>query len=851
MRLSLLLIILLPLLPDTAAAQEPSEVLQEINEELSEAIQNHERLKRQVEFSGRRVELLTEIRRLHQQFERLEEQIGKAEDNDDERKRDQLEEQLDKTEFQIDFLRMQQEVLERRTDLTELTNELPSDNKVLQAEGKRLHQMVERFEELNKQLFKVYREGPEQQEGQLEDQLGELEESFEYRREVLGLKLDLHVAREEDDEEWAREIEAELKELGEAINGKDAEDIPRQSFNIKDMPPPMEFTDQELARVGQMDFDGQVVPLLKAACFRCHDANSASGDLNLENLIRAKPIVVNRNHWVNVIQQLKVRSMPPADADQPSEQNRRIMAAWLTNAIENFDYDKVKQPGYELARRLTHEEYNNTVRDLVGIDIRPAGRFPADMTASSGFENSANSLFIQPVLLERYLGAAEQIAETAWPDNPVTTKEKAAWKLLLHDAEDLSDTEAVKRVLSRFASRAFRRPLRDGETDRLLKHFDRQIRNGHSPKAALKDVLQVVLVSPGFLIRTEDDGPEAGKPFRISDWNLASRLSYFLWASMPDDELFRLAEQNRLHQADVLTGQVDRMLRDPRAMTLGTVFAAQWLGFANLDRVQRDQIDNPWATDSLVEAMRLESAALFHSLVRDNQPLDRLIDADYTFMNEELARHYRMEGISGRQLQKVSLAKSPRQGILGHGSILAVTSFPGRTSPVVRGNWILSELLGTPPPPPPPNVSQFDERVADNDRLTQRQKLELHRDNPNCYGCHSQIDPLGFALEQFAWFGQHREERRERPIDTSAQLPNGRRFTGLKGLCNALLEERMDDLTTQVTRKMLAYALGRQLEYYDEATVRELVQQMQTDDRRMQSLIHGIVQSDTFNMKQK
>ena len=248
--------------------------------------------------------------------------------------------------------------------------------------------------------------------------------------------------------------------------------------------------------------------------------------------------------------------------------------------------------------------------------------------------------------------------------------------------------------------------------------------------------------------------------------------------------------------------------------------------------------------------MQRESAMLFNSLVRNNDPIDRLIDADYTFVNQELAKHYRLQGVSGEQMQRVSLVETPRRGILGHGSILAVTSFPRRTSPVMRGNWILTRLLGTPPPPPPPNVSEFDERVAGNERLSQKQKLQAHRNSANCYACHSQIDPLGFALEEFEWFGRYQPTRRGKRVDTTGKLPGGSTFRGLAGLSRTIVDERIDDLSMQLSRKMLSYALGRQLEYYDEATVRDLVSELSDHDRRLRTLIHAIVQNETFQMKQ-
>jgi hypothetical protein len=302
-------------------------------------------------------------------------------------------------------------------------------------------------------------------------------------------------------------------------------------------------------------------------------------------------------------------------------------------------------------------------------------------------------------------------------------------------------------------------------------------------------------------------------------------------------------------QSEKLVRQVDRMLDDPRSLTLGTVFASQWFGTDNLNRVRPDPIDNPWATDGLIDAMTQETALLFHSLVKENRSIERLLDADYAFLNQELASHYGVRGVDGQQMRRVSLAGLPRRGLLGNASVLAVTSFPGRVSPVMRGNWILSELLGTPPPPPPPNVSEFDERIAESDRLSQRQKLELHRRNPNCYSCHSQIDPLGFTLSDFDWFGRYRAVEGGRE-ESHGRLPDGTEIEGLDGLIEALLRARLDDLSRQAVTKFLSYALGRQLEYYDEATVRGLLQEFEQDERRLRGLIHAIVRTDTFQMNE-
>jgi len=823
---------------------------------LKTRIQNTEReqqrLRGRLKLTDERLALLKELQKLERSIEPIEDELEKTNDDD---RREELQEKLKSVENSIHEVEVKLEINEQRDGLLEIIYDLDGEGqRAIRQEAASQLKMLEAGANLVEKLFKAMRDGDEEEIEELEAEFGEMEEVFERRREILQLKVELHFAREEEDEEAIQELQHELKEIQEEEDEL-KDDPDERAERPRDLPAPISFTQTELAAAAKLDFEKQIVPLLKEACFECHSGDSSSGDLDLGRLVKMKPLVVNRSHWVNVIQQLKVRSMPPAEEPQPSEPNRRRMAAWLTDAIDNFDYETVRQPGYEPARRLTHDEYNNTVRDLTGIDIRPADRFPNDLTASSGFENSANSLFIQPVTLERYVGAAEAIVEAAWPAEPKTATQRRAWQRLLGEGVSLSEaslgeTKTVQAVVSRFATRAFRRPVEANELSSLLKHFESRRQSGRSATNALREVLQVVLVSPSFLIRSEQDASETGKPFPVSDWELASRLSYFLWASMPDDELFRLAESGQLRKPAVLASQVDRMLVDERAGTLGRLFAAQWLGFADLDRVQRDQIDNPWATDSLVAAMKEESALLFNSLIEKNAPIDRLVDADYTFLNEELARHYQMKGVAGSQMRKVSLNSSPRRGILGHGSILAVTSFPGRTSPVLRGNWILSRLLGTPPPPPPPNVSEFDDRVTENRRLSQRQKLEMHRSNPNCYACHSQIDPLGFALEEFEWFGRYRPVRRGKRIDAKGTLPGGSAFTGLAGLSKALLAERTGDLADQLTRKMLSYALGRQLEYYDEATVADLKRRLQLDDRRLRSLIVAIVQSDTFRQKQ-
>ena len=352
------------------------------------------------------------------------------------------------------------------------------------------------------------------------------------------------------------------------------------------------------------------------------------------------------------------------------------------------------------------------------------------------------------------------------------------------------------------------------------------------------------LVSPAFLMKSER-AKETDEPYRVDQYELASRLSYFIWASMPDEELFRLASEKRLASQEVLEKQVTRMLVAPKSNTLGNVFAAQWLGFDALGvRVRLDPIDNPWCTDTLMGAMKKESAMGFTSLIRENKPLTELIQSKTTYVNEELAKFYKMKGVKGDHMRRVVHTDKRRYGLFGQASVLAVTSTPHRTSPIRRGEWILDSLLGTPPPPPPSDAGELDEGIEENRKLTFRQKLEMHSKDPRCNSCHREMDPLGFSLENYDWFGRWRTKSRGRSIDSK-----GTEFDGPIGLRDVLTGEKMDDLARQVTRKMLSYALGRQLEYYDEPAIQKILVVFKKDNYRMQTLLREVCASYPFNFR--
>ena len=492
-------------------------------------------------------------------------------------------------------------------------------------------------------------------------------------------------------------------------------------------------------------------PLIERYCFACHGARTQTAGVNLDGLLDQRPLVRNREAWTRVIDAVAVGKMPPAGAPHPTDAERETLRALLSSSIDDFDYSTVDDPGWEPVRRLTHREFDNTLRDLLGADFTLTDRFPAELAGASGFDNSANTLFLESTLMERYIAAAERVVELMLPAEPATEAQRRAHALVFiaEPGGGLAGEEAAELVLRHFLGRAWRRPPGEPDVARALERYRAARRAGQPFREAVKVVLQAVLISPRFLLRVETP-PEAADsaPWRIGDWDLASRLSYFLWSSMPDAELRGLARRGALRDPAVLEAQVDRMLEDPKADALGTSFAAQWLGFQHVgSRIWLDPIDNPWCTESLMTAMRGESSLFFLSLVRENQPIRRLIDADYTFVNEELATTlYGLEGVEGEHMRRVRFDDPNRGGYLGHGSVLALTSNYKDTSPVKRGHYVLDVLLGTPPPPPPPGAGVLSEELGDLHRLSFREKLALHSGNPACSACHARIDPIGFSL---------------------------------------------------------------------------------------------------------
>jgi hypothetical protein len=413
------------------------------------------------------------------------------------------------------------------------------------------------------------------------------------------------------------------------------------------------------------------------------------------------------------------------------------------------------------------------------------------------------------------------------------------------------EVPCAKKIIANLARRAYRKPVSDAEMERLLG-FYQQGRNAGNFDQGIESALRFMLTDPKFVFRFEHDpaNVSAGAAYRVNDLELASRLSFFLWSSLPDDPLLTVAAQGKLHEPAVLEGQVRRMLADPRSEALVSNFAGQWLYLRNVRGANPNIEEFPDFDDNLREGFRKETDLFFDSIIHEDRSVLDLLNASYTFVNERLARHYGIPDVYGSRFRRVAITDDARRGLLGQGSFLLVTSYATRTSPVLRGKWILENVLGTPVPPPPPNVPALKENAPGEKQLTVRARLEEHRKNPACAVCHRIMDPVGFAFENFDAVGQWRDVDAGNPIDASGVLVDGTKVNGPVALREAILK-RPQTFAATMTEKMLIYALGRGLEYYDMPTVRGIVREMAQNDYRFSSLVLGIVKSAPFQMRVK
>ena len=452
---------------------------------------------------------------------------------------------------------------------------------------------------------------------------------------------------------------------------------------------------------------------------------------------------------------------------------------------------------------------------------------------------------------------------TLWAVGPLDTSPDSHFEILAC-TPGISEAEQTREVLTRLLRRGYRRPPTESEVKQLTQFVASVQADGASWEAGIQAAIKVILCSPKFLFRLElDDHPQRPEPYPIDEFQLASRLSYFLWSSMPDDELLELAEKQRLTAN--LASQVKRMLADPKASELGRNFGTQWLQIQRLTTAAPDLEQFPTFTGALRAAMLKETELFLESILREDRSVLELIDADYTFLNQTIANHYGItdtqgnwrgqkniipggEAIKGRSFRRVKLQSTSRGGILSHASVLTVTSNPTRTSPVKRGRWVLEQILGTPPPPPPPDVPELEEEGEAIHGTTLRERLEQHRADPACANCHAKMDPIGFALENYNAIGAFRWKDGELDIDATAELPDGTILSGVVDL-KQVVKDRKQQFLRCLTEKMLTYALGRGLEYYDRLTVDRIVAQLEAGGYRSSVMITEIVKSDPFRLR--
>jgi hypothetical protein len=583
-----------------------------------------------------------------------------------------------------------------------------------------------------------------------------------------------------------------------------------------------------------------VTPFVKTYCAECHSNKRRKAGLDYLSALKNPGSTTSRRHWKQALANVKAHDMPPEDADnQPSDSERQK----FLDLIGTLKYLSPKDPGPFVIRRLTKTEYGNTLRDLFGVDPAIAAELP-DEVFGEGYLNT-----LSPLQSEQYLSIANDVLDQIRsPKNasPTNTEKRLFGEPPASGANLLTAARNVARSLAR---NAYRRPPSETELDVLMDVFTLAQNNKRSYADSLGFMLKAILVSPQFLFITPaKTAPEGPSIVPLDDFQMASRLSYLLWATMPDAELSALAESGKLHEPAILKSQVKRLLQDPRSRALFDGFGAQWLGLDSLSTKTFDTTKFPLMTNQMRNAMYDEAQLFFDSMVRENRSVVSFVDSDYTFLNETLAALYNMEKtVTGPEMRKVSLKDTNRGGILTMPGILATTSFPNRTSPVKRGVWVLEQVLGDHVPPAPPNVPTLEKQNQKSvANLTLRQRTELHRTESVCANCHKILDPIGFGLENFDAIGRWRDQDDTGgAIDAAGELPGNKHFSTPKEL-KVIIAARKAELARNLTEKLMAYALCRQLEGYDEIVVDGLMKTIAKEDYRMQTLITEVITSYPF-----
>ncbi len=535
--------------------------------------------------------------------------------------------------------------------------------------------------------------------------------------------------------------------------------------------------------------------------------------------------------------------MPPKDAKKPSKEQRSLLVAFLKKHLDSLDCSAMRDPGKPVLRRLNRVEYDLAVQDLTGLPLTLAEGFAPD-ASSYGFDHIGDALSVSPVQIEQYHEAALKIVDAL-------KRQKDGNQQLYRAAfgnapgNESESEPSAKAALESFASKAFRRPVTHELIDPMMKIYRLARSKGETHESAQGHLMTAVLISPHFLMRIEKDNPKSDDPYPVDDFELATRLSFFLWSRPPDHVLMELAAQGKLRDKLVLKQQVYRMLSDRRSQAIVDNFFGQWLSFRELSEHHPDLSQFPEFSEELRRSMKGEVRSVLSTIIQEDRPITELIDADYTFLNETLAKHYQIEGVRGDMLQRVPLSDRRRGGVITSAAILMLQSDPTRTNVPRRGNFIAGRMLGIPAPPPPPNVPELIEAEADRKARPLRELLEIHRKNPECANCHGKMDPYGLALENYDAIGRWRTTDGAFPIDASSSISGGEQLSGPESLKDLLLSKR-NQFRRHFVKSVLIYAYGRGLKGNDECSIREVMAAAEKEGDRFGALIVAVVESFPF-----
>ncbi len=617
-----------------------------------------------------------------------------------------------------------------------------------------------------------------------------------------------------------------------------------------------------------LSYEKHIRPLLEKNCIKCHNTNSPKAGVNIDNYKEQARVIQNGNFWLKVLDQIKTRAMPPKTEKPMSEADYTKLVSGIDSLLQKSLQKKT--PGQVVIRRLSHAEYHNTILDLFGVNIDAYNYFPSDGSGGGGFDNQGRALYFTPLKLERYYDAAEMVVDSVYQN-------KSKWREIVPFAFQADGWEGVKnwfkslfsvkykyltdeklaaeKVINQIGSKTYRRFLGATEKNKLLSLFQSvyneksKINNPQRFNESIGQVLKAILVSPNFLYKIEEE-PQIVGAYKLSHFEVANRLSYFLWASCPDEELFELAYKGKLQDTLVLEGQVKRMLASPKAKRFAVNFSVQWLGITKLLEPQ-PMVDEKMYPDfnlTLRKDLYSEAGEYFYHVLTKSKNMMDLVNSNYSILNGRLANFYGVGGVDSEVFRKVEFSDAKRGGILGMAGVLASTSISTRTSPVLRGKWVMEQILGISPPPPPEEVSALTEDKAIHDALGLRKILEMHRAKPECQSCHQKMDPLGLGLENYDPTGQWRDTYGKVKIDASGITSEGEKFNGPEELRKILVKDKKR-IARNFSTKMLSYALGRSVLFTDEPAIRRLENTLLENNFNPEPFIIELVKSYPFLTK--